>query len=93
MAMAVLGLALYLMALAKWGKSLKAKNATLNRRRIYGFVGAAPMLLSPLVFGVGDLGGWGILFIWIWCATCAALGYITVAHAPQWIVGKPKPTV
>ncbi len=53
MAMAVLGLALYLMALAKWGKSLKAKNATLKRRRIYGLVGAAPMLLAPLVFGAG----------------------------------------
>ncbi|MGB7024045.1 MAG: hypothetical protein WBD73_09625 [Candidatus Acidiferrales bacterium] len=91
MAMVVLGLALYLMALARWGKSLKERNATLKRRRIYGFVGAAPPLLAPFVFGIGTLGSWENLFLCTWYAACAVLDYATVVYAPQWIVGKPKP--
>jgi hypothetical protein len=91
MAMTVLGLALYLWGLANRGKSLKDKNATLRSRRIYGIVFASPMLIAPLYFSfAGTLGGWGILFVWVWSVTCAVLGYITVAHAPKWIVGVEK---
>lgn len=80
MAIAILGLALWLIALAKWGRSLQAKNATLRRKRIYGVVLATPMLLMPLLFGGGA-------FLFVWCAACAVLGYVTVVHAPRWIVG------
>lgn len=90
MAMAVFGLAVYLMGLARWGKSLKAKNATSKARRIYGLLGATPMLLVPVVFGGGPTDGGAILFVWAWFVACATLGYTTVAHAPLWIVGKPK---
>jgi len=88
MAMTALGLVLYLWALAKRGKSLKAKHATPESRRTYGILFAAPMLIAPLYLSFSDtLGGWGILFVWVLCAACAVLGYITVAHAPKWIVG------
>jgi hypothetical protein len=79
-ALAVLGLALYLWVLAKRGKNLQATNAPLARRRIYGLVAALPMLIVPLFYG-------GNLIMFAWCVPCGVLGYITVAHAPPWIVG------
>ncbi len=80
MAMAILGLALYLMGLAKWGKSLQAKNASVGRKRMYGVIAAVPMLVAWLFYGGG-------LILFAWCVACGVLGYITVAHAPRWIVG------
>ena len=51
MAMAVFGLALYLIGLARWAKGLQEKNATRRRKRIYGVVAAMPMVLMPLFVG------------------------------------------
>ncbi len=84
MAMMFFGLAFYLMALAKWGKSLKEKNATLGRRRAYGLLAAAPSFIGLAMYG------WNV-FMLAWAVICATLGYLTVAHAPRWIVGAPKP--
>ncbi|SRR5260370_19515553 len=91
MAMAVFGLALYLMALGKWGKSLKAKNTPLGRKRLYGFVAAIPSLVSPFYYGYGAYNSGMFMFMLAWCTVVAILGFITVAYAPKWIVGAPKP--
>jgi hypothetical protein len=90
MAIAVLGLALYLMALGKWGKSLKAKNTSLGRRRLYGIVAALPSLVAPFYYGYGAYGSDIFMFMFTWCTVVAILGFITVAYAPKWIVGPPK---
>ncbi len=91
MAMAVLGLAFYLMALSKWGKSLKAKNAPLGRRRLYGFLAALPSIASPFYYGYPDYTSGLFLFLVVWCGIVAILGFITVVYAPNWIAGAPKP--
>lgn len=90
MAMAVLGLALYLLALGKWGKSLRAKNTSLGRRRLYGIIAAVPWLVAPFYYEYGDYGSGTFMFMLAWCTVVAILGFITVAYAPKWIVGAPK---
>ena len=91
MALMALGLALYLMALGKWGKNLKAKNSPLGRRRLYGFLAALPSIAAPFYYGYGDYTSGLFLFMLVWCVIVAILGFITVAYAPKWIVGAPKP--
>ncbi|MGC1618036.1 MAG: hypothetical protein WA765_06055 [Candidatus Acidiferrum sp.] len=91
MAISVLGLAFYLMALGSWGKSLSAKNAPLNRRRLYGVLAAIPSIVAPLYYGYGDYTSGLFIFMLAWCGIVAVLGFITVVYAPKWIVGAPKP--
>lgn len=91
MAMAVIGLALYLMVLGKWGKGLKAKNAPLGLRRFYGFFAALPSIAAPFYYGYPDYASWLSLFMVVWCGIVAILAFITVVYAPKWIVGAPKP--
>ena len=86
MAVALFGLAFYLMSLARWGKSLKEKNAPQGRRHLYGALAGAVPLIPPFFYG-----GYWPLFVW--GAICGSLGYATVAYAPQWIVGKPTTPV
>jgi hypothetical protein len=91
MAMAVLGLALYLWLLGKWGKHLKTKNTPLGRRRLYGILASLLNLLAPFSYWYdGYRGGW-FMFMLLYCFVVAILGFITVAYAPAWIVGTPKP--
>jgi hypothetical protein len=73
----VLFLAFYLIALAKWGKNLHAKNNAI--KHIYGVLLAAPTL-APLFFAHST-------FLLIWCAASAVLAYITFVYRPRWIVG------
>lgn len=91
MAMVVLGLALYLWLLGKWGKYLKTKNTPLGRRRLYGILGALPQIVSPFYYGYGDYASGPFMFMLVYCFVVAILGFITVAYAPAWIVGRPKP--
>jgi predicted alpha/beta hydrolase len=86
----VLGLALYLMGLGKWGKSLKAKNAPLGRRRLYGVLAAFPSLAAPFYYGYGAYNSGVFIFMLVWSTVVAILGFITVVYAPKWIVGTPK---
>jgi hypothetical protein len=85
MAMAIFGLAFYLIALAKWAKNLQEKNVPLGRRRIYGVIAALPMLVVPLFIGNASPTVTAIFFAW--CVAWAILGYVTVVHRPKWIVG------
>jgi hypothetical protein len=87
---AVLGLALYLWIFGKWGKALKAKNTRKGLRHFYGIAAGAVMWIAPLLFGTAGLPSWGVIAIYAWCGACGILGYVTVAFAPSWIVGKPK---
>lgn len=91
MAIAVLGLAFYLMALGKWGKSLKEKNSPLSRRRLYGLLATLPSIAAPFYYGYPDYTSGVFLFMAVWCGIVAVLGFITVVYAPKWIVGAPKP--
>jgi len=88
MAIAVLGLALYLWALAREGKKLRAQNATIGRRRMWGLLVSVPMVLLPLMYPDHRL----LMFAAL--APFAILGYITVVYTPHWILGDTqKPPV
>jgi hypothetical protein len=81
MAIAVLGLALYLWGLAREGKKLRAQNATMGRRRMWGLTVSVPLVLLPLIYPDHRL------FMVAALAPFAILGYITVVYTPRWIVG------
>jgi hypothetical protein len=88
MAIAVLGLALYLWALARQGKTLQAQNATMRRRCVRGLLVSVPLVLLPLMYPDHRL------FMFAALAPFAILGYITVVYTPRWIVGgTQKPLV
>jgi len=91
MAIAVLGLVLYLWLLGKWGKYLKTKNTPLGHRRLYGTLGALPQIVSPFYYAYGDYASGPFIFSLVVGFVAAILGFITVAYAPPWIVGTPKP--
>lgn len=96
MALTLIGLALYLWLLGKWGKYLKARGTPLRRKRLYGALAAIPMLALSFYYGYNDYSGeaYGIgafVFTLVWNAAVVILGFITVVYAPKWIVGTPKP--
>jgi hypothetical protein len=91
MGIAVLGLALYLWLMGKWGKYLRAKNTPLGRRRLYGILGVLPQLVAPFYFEYGSYSSDLFVLMLLSCSAVAILGFITVAYAPKWIVGAPKP--
>lgn len=86
----VLSLALYLISLAQWGRNLREKRATIKRRRLYG-LGAA---FLPVVFGLSSVMRFetkptdAAAFTLGWSLLVGLLGYLTVVHCPEWIVGK-----
>jgi hypothetical protein len=86
MAMAIFGVVFYLIALAKWAKSLQEKNVPLGRRRIYGVIAAIPMLVVPLLY-IGSASATVSAILFAWCAAWASLGYVTIVYRPKWIVG------
>jgi hypothetical protein len=79
------------MALGKWGKSLKAKNTPIGRKRLYGLLAVLPSIAAPFYYGYGAYTSGLFLFMLVWCGIVAVLGFITVVYAPKWIVGAPKP--
>lgn len=90
MAVSILGLALYLMALASWAKQLRAKNTPLPKRRVAGIAAAFLPLLwyAYLIYEAhGNVVVWLAITLLVWSVCVAILGYITVVHAPKWIVG------
>ncbi len=91
MVMLFLGLAFYLFWLGKWGKSLKAKNTPLGRKRLYGLLAALPYIVAPFYYGYGAYASGFFLFLLVLYSVVAVLGFITVVYAPKWIVGAPKP--
>ena len=86
----VLSLALYLIGLAQWGRNLREKRATIQRRRVYGLAAA----FLPVVFGVISVMRVetkptdAVAFTLGWSILVGVLGYLTVVHCPEWLVGK-----
>lgn len=86
----VLSLVLYLIGLAQWGRHLREKRATIQRRRLYGLAAA----FLPVVFGLSSVMQFetkptdAVAFTLGWSLLVGFLGYLTVVHCPKWLVGK-----
>lgn len=95
MALGLLVLGIYLWLLAKWGKRLKARNAALSQRRLYGTLAGSIWFVASFLYlySAGALGSGIAAFIisFAWNLMIAVLFFVTVAYAPKWIVGAPKP--
>jgi hypothetical protein len=76
----IFGLALYLIACARWAKHLEKKGATLGRRQAHGVLSVVLVMAMPFLFG-------GDSFSYAWSAICAGFGYLTIVYRPKWIVG------
>ena len=76
-----IGLALYLIACAQWGKHLQDKNATLKKKQLHGLIAAAVEMVMCVVVGAN-------IYVLSFGVVCAVLGYVTIVYRPKWIVGK-----
>lgn len=87
MALVAFWLAIYLYGSGKWGRSLRAKNTTLARRRVYGVLAASPWIIYGMLLVIPPSFSLGGVLLAAFFVLCGALGYVTVVHAPRWIVG------
>lgn len=85
----ILGLALYLIAAARWSAWLREKAVSKQRLKVYGFLVAAVPLGAGAysLFDNQSSVDWKA-FSLAFEAVIAVLGYVTVVYSPKWIVGK-----